>query len=242
VSRFYVKPTSIRGNTIHVSGDEAHHAIDVMRLKKGDHIVTFDGEGKEYEGTITNVTKAGVIAEILTTKTTDNERSLTITLAQAIPKKAKIDFIVEKATELGLTAIIPLHTARTIVTLSGEKKASKQKRWEKIARVASKQCGRLTVPTIHPVSAFDDVITTSNDYDLALMACLDATTQDIKRVLDGFGGTKIIVFIGPEGDFTKEEIETAREAGCTLISLGPRVLRVDTAALNVLSILRYALG
>lgn len=242
MSRFYILPENVKGTTIYIGGDEAHHILEVMRLKKGDRIVTFDGVGKEYEGIIKDAAKGKAVVEITKSSVLDKKEGVDITLVQALPKKARIDFIIEKATELGVNVIMPVHTARTVVRLDSEKRNSRLTRWGKIAVSASKQCGRLQVPKIFPIAGFKEVLKKSEDYDLAIMACLHRSARSLQEILEGFTGKSIIVFIGPEGDFTENEIEAASSSGCRPASLGPRVLRVDTAALNILSVLRYALG
>jgi 16S rRNA (uracil1498-N3)-methyltransferase len=163
-----------------------------------------------------------------------------ITLAQAIPKKAKMEHIVEKATELGVSRVIPLVTGRTIVRpdeLGREKKVLK---WKKIAAESSKQCGRVDVPPVENITRLEDLVKALDEYDLALLAHVSEKTEPIKKALTGFKSGKIIVFIGPEGDFTPEEIKMVEGKGnCRFISLGKRVLRADTAGLFVLSILNY---
>lgn len=242
MSRFFAKPEDIKGNLASISGDEAHHILDVMRLKKGDSITAFDGEGREYEGIIRDTEKKKVTIEIKNTRKVVEDGKVKITLAQSISKGDKTDFIIEKAVELGASEIIPLITERTIVRFDSRKEAAKNKRWSNIALSASKQCGRLKIPQVHPVTDFNSALNSVKNYNLALMACLCKDTMGIKEVLRDFKEGSVIVFIGPEGDFTEEEINRARNAGCRLISLGPRVLRVETAALNILSILQYELG
>jgi len=242
MSRFYIKPENVKGTTIYIGGEEAHHILEVMRLKEGDRIVTFDGIGKEYEGVIRDVARGKAVVEITKSSVLDKKEGIAITLAQALPKKAKIAFIIEKATELGVDAIMPIHTARTVVRLDSEKRNSRFSRWGRIAVSASKQCGRLQVPKIFPITDFEEAIKKLEDYDLAIMACLHRDTRSLREILEDFSGKSIIVFIGPEGDFTEKEIEAASSSGCRLASLGPRVLRVDTASLNILSVLRYALS
>jgi len=138
--------------------------------------------------------------------------------------------------------VIPMSSARTIVKIDDKNKGSKRERWQRIAVAASKQCGRLETPEIEDLVTFPEVVKRIRNYDLALVACLGKETKNIKEVITKFKKRNLIIFIGPEGDFTKEEIEAAKKEGAELISLGERVLRVDTAAINILSILQYELG
>jgi len=242
MSRFYIKRQNIKGKNIFINGDEAHHILDVMRLKNGNRIVAFDGQGNEYEGIIKDTKKTELLLEIINVRNLEPVKKLNITLVQAIPKKAKIDFIIEKAVELGVDTIIPMRSSRTIVKFDKEKKESRYKRWQRITLSASKQCGALSVPIVYPVAEFGDIVKKAKAYDLAIMPCLYKETQGIKKVIRGFTGKTILVFIGPEGDFAEGEIKTAKNEGCKLVSLGCRVLRADTAAINALSILQYELG
>jgi len=165
-----------------------------------------------------------------------------VTLAQCVPKKEKMDYIVEKATELGVYSIIPLLSERTIVKPAEKSASNKITRWKKIAREAAKQCGRIDVPQITEIKKFYNVIDKIDSFDLALMACLSEETIGIKESINDFESGKIIIFIGPEGDFTSEEITMAKETSCKLISLGRRILKSDTAGLYVLSIMNYELS
>ncbi|MBN1353516.1 MAG: 16S rRNA (uracil(1498)-N(3))-methyltransferase [Candidatus Omnitrophica bacterium] len=245
MSRFYAPPENINGNFIHINGQEAKHILKVMRLAEDDKVVVFDGTGREYAGFIKEIRPSGgintksVIIEIVSTKTPKEDKFPEITLAQCVPKREKMDYIVEKTTELGVSAIIPLVSERTVVDISGKKAADKRARWERIAVEAAKQCGRTDVPEIKNVQKLSCAQGGASDYDLALMACLREDTLQIRDAISGFTGGKIIVFIGPEGDFTPGEIKTAEETNCRLISLGKRVLKSDTAPIYAISVLNH---
>ncbi len=242
MSRFYVPKESVSGNHIRISGSQAHHIVDVMRLNKLDKVVTFDGTGREYIGFIKDIKGKSVTVEIVETRTPSGKAAAKITLIQAIPKKDKMDYIAEKATELGVQAIIPLVTARTIPDWDEQKKAAHVARWRKIAIEASRQCGRSDIPEVEDVATFSRLAAGVSDYDLALIAALDDKAEPLKSVLGGFKGGKIAVAIGPEGDFTPAEIKEAARAGFRLVNLGSRVLKSDTAGLAVLAILNYELS
>lgn len=240
MSRFYASPNCIRQGKIILCGREAHHARDVMRLKDGDKILVFDGSGKEYAGVIEDVTKQSILVRI--DKVIERDSNLCrLALIQAIPKLNKMDTIVEKAAELGVERIVPVITARTIVQTEGLKAGLKTQRWKRIAFAASKQCGRVVVPVVDRIMSFKDSLSYAKDYELAIIPCLCEGTKALRGVLKNSNAGSAVVFIGPEGDFTEEEIAAAGDAGIIPVLLGREVLRSDTAAVSVLSILNYEL-
>jgi len=242
MSRFYVPPENVKNNLIYITGDEAHHIKNVMRLKESDSVVVFDGTGREYTGFIKETQPKKVIVEIIKTKVPITSKHAEITLAQAIPKKSKMDFIVEKATELGASAIMPILSERTVVRLDGDKSKSRCLRWQKVATQAAKQCGRHDIPKVARLEKFYFALDRMPNYDIGLLACLSEETERIKNAISRFEGGKIILFIGPEGDFTPDEITMAKNAKCRLITLGRLVLKSDTAAISALSVLNYELS
>ena len=237
MSRFFVPRASVKGNTISVSGEEAHHILDVMRLKLSDSVTTFDGTGKEYTGVITKADKRSLVIEVKKVREYKQEPGSHITVIQAIPKRERIEYFIEKATELGVSGIIPVTTARTIPDWSDEKKVSHVERWRKLAREASKQCGRLDIPEISKITEFKDLLVKMPKEGLKLIAALDERAVPIKALLRDFKGGSAIIAIGPEGDFTPDEVKMAVDSGFLIVSLGPRVLKSDTAGLFVLSVI-----
>jgi 16S rRNA (uracil1498-N3)-methyltransferase len=242
MGRFYVPRESVREGKIFINGPEAHHIVHVMRLRKADKGVAFDGEGKEYQGVIREVRPKGLTIDIVQTRDIVTEDSVSVTLAQAIPKKEKMDYIVEKAVEIGLRSIIPVQTARTVVRLAAERAPSRVERWRRIAREAAKQCGSQTVPTVERVVDFDTLLGMMGKYELCLMACLAGDTAYIKEVLKAERPETVLLCIGPEGDFAPEEIGRARSNGAKLVSLGQRVFKSDTASLAALAMIHYEYG
>ena len=239
MSRFFVPRESIKGNAILISGPEAHHMLDVMRLKKGEEVTAFDGEGKEYEGVIKEIKEKSLVVEIKETRDVSGKRKVLITIGQAIPKKEKMDYIIEKATEMGARSIIPIETARSIVKIRPNGGKARLERWQRIALEAAKQSGNPTVPKVERISGFDEAIAKAGDYDLKILACLDREAEDIKSVLRAYKPESVILFVGPEGDFTKEEIGKAKAAGARLVNLGNTVLKSDTAALAMIAMINY---
>lgn len=239
MSRFFIPKGSVKGNNIHINGDEAHHILDVMRLKVLDKVVTFDGTGKEYVGFIKDAGKKSLVVEVVETRLPLTKEYSRVTLMQAIPKKDKMDYIVEKATELGVFSIVPVVTKRTIPDWGQSKTRANTERWRKIALEAAKQCGRRDIPEIREGVDFGSALKRSGDYDLALIAALCDGSITLKAALAGFKGGTIAVAVGPEGDFTPDEVKMAKEARFKLVSLGSRILKSDTAGLALLSVLNY---
>ena len=251
MSRFFVPKEFVKADSIYITGLEAHHILDVMRLKVSDEVVVFDGTGREYTGIVKAADRKSLEVRIKSARESScRERSPLLTLIQAITKKDKMDYIAEKATELGVSRIIPVTTERTIPEWNDAKKASIVERWRKLAREAAKQCGRTDIPQIRPITDLKRAITgavcsgengdnTAPVYDLKLMAALADGAITLKCALNSSRGGNIIIAIGPEGDFTPEEISEAKENGFKIVSLGLRVLKSDTAGLAVLSMINY---
>lgn len=239
MSRFYIPSGSIKDDKIQISGKEAHHILNVMRLKVSDEITVFDGTGTEYTGIIEDVRRNHLGIKITQKRNITSGERFDIALIQSVPKKNKMGYIVEKATELGVNVIIPVITARTIPEWSEAKKGARIGRWEKIAQEAAKQSGRTSLPSINPLSTLQEALKYVNGYDMKLIAVLNEKTVKLKDILRGAPGGKIAIAIGPEGDFTAQETEEAQKLGFKAVTLGPRVLKSDTAALAVISMVNY---
>ena len=217
--------------------DEAHHCRHVLRLKDGDTVNIFDGRGHEAQCAIVKITNQAVQLNVLTQTSTPALRCR-ITLAQAVPKKS-MDLIVQKATELGVTAIVPVLSERTIVRIDED--AAKLDRWREIALESCKQCGNNWLPVIEPPRKATEFFANAGKFDLKLIASLQPGAQPLKQILPAQMPASVLVLIGPEGDFTPVEISEACNAGCLPLSLGPLILRAETAAIYTLSILHHEL-
>lgn len=225
-----------------LSAEEAHHALHVLRLKVGDTLNLFDGRGHEAQARIAEISKDAVRLAMLQ-QSSSPPLPCRITLAQAIPKKS-MDLIVQKATELGVASIVPLVSDRSVVKPDEDSK--RLDRWRDIALDSCKQCGNNWLPEIHPPQKAANFLSSLGRFDLKLIGSLQPDARPLKEILSGtpppgHSGTSVLILIGPEGDFTPAELNLAKSAGCLPLSLGPLVLRAETAAIYTLSILHHEL-
>ena len=240
MNRFFVEKVS--GNKAVIPDKEQlHHIKDVLRLKTGDEIEIADAGGNDYSGVITSIGGKQVEVKV-TLKKAAGEEVLKLTVACAIPKNTRFDDVVDFLTQLNVERIIPMQTERVIVKLEGEKAEERRRRWVKIAESAAKQSCRSRIPVIEPLTNFAEVILKSEDYDLKLIPNLDGERQLIRDVVAAHKPRNIIALIGPEGDFTPEEVKAAVASGFLPVSLGNTVLRVATAAIAVASYIKFAAG
>lgn len=243
--RIVIPEKNITSDTISITGNQARHLALVLRVKPSDMIEVLDGSGYKYECRIVAVHKKGMTAEIVDKAPYSAESPLRITLVQSIAKGEKMDLVIQKATELGVQRIVPVITEHSQV-----KQTNKAARWRRIALSAAQQSGRDRVPDIDgPVelTAFLHSILPlkKGDKDGSLKLILSETYKEknLKKLLSDSGGIMDFnILIGPEGGFSKEETESAVEKGFIEVSLGPRILRTETAPLTALSIIQYELG
>lgn len=243
MNKFFCKNSDIQADTIIISDKEdVHHIKNVLRLKKDESIEVSDETGNEYICEICRIENEVHLVIKNKIPSTGKNQEMELTVAVAIPKKGKIDDIIDKLVQLGAHRVIPLKTERVIVKLDKHKEAIRFSRWKKIALCAAKQCKRNDLPVIEPVKSFKEVLANSSGFDLKLIPHLSGSRRGLKDVLDKFTKEKqnlaVIVLIGPEGDFSEEEVNLALSAGFLPITLGSLVLRVDTAAIAVASFIR----
>jgi len=245
--RCYIQHNNWQGTYAFPSKDELHHITHVMRLKIGETVEIFDGEGHEARAIVVNETGdhdspilLKIVSDVITV-----EQSVKLTLFQAIPKGKRIDTLIEKCTELGVNEIVPMMTERVVVKISDSKSEThKISRWQSIALSAAKQCGRADIPSITEVVSIQDVFDKFEKPTLILIASLDDSAVRLQELIQKIKSEGelidcIGVFIGPEGDFTEKEHDFLVEQGGIPVSFGKLIMRVETASIYATSILAY---
>jgi 16S rRNA (uracil1498-N3)-methyltransferase len=241
--KFFVQKEFINENIVNIIGEDVKHIYKVLRLECGDKIIVNDTCGNEFLSVITYVDKQKVEAKLEEKINKNNESPINVYLFQGLPKSSKMDLIVQKGVELGIKEITPVITQRVVVKNEiGEFK--KLDRWNKIALEACKQSKRSIISTINNPIYFDDLIKNSDQFDLIVVPYENAENFGIKSMIKEINKDikSIAIIIGPEGGFEASEIETLKEKGAYIVTLGPRILRTETAGFVCTSILQYELG
>lgn len=244
--RFYISPENWNPDALSLSGAEAHHARDVLRMKRGDRAVLFNGRGREITAAIVDLTGYEVRLRKLHETETPPFRCR-ITLGQAVPKGKNMDLIVQKAVEIGAAEIAPLISERTIVDLDKKEAEQKKAKWQQIAIEAAKQCGQNWLPQVNAPRKLKDFFSDAGSFDLRLIGSLQPDAIHLRKILADYTDQhrdrprNVLMLVGPEGDFTPAELGLAKTNGCLPITLGPIILRVETAAIYCLSVLSYEL-
>lgn len=238
--RFHLQPENWESSTL--DAEESHHCLHVLRLSEGDRITVFDGAGREGQAVIASTAGSRAKLKISSTSTTPPP-PCAITLAQAVPKGKNMDLIVQKAVELGAARIVPLLSDRTIVQVESGDAERKKEKWSAIALEACKQCGQNHLPEVAGPVTPKAFVERLEKGDMHLIASLQPDARPIKTVLAEYGKmpARVTIFVGPEGDFTPAEIALAKSHGCQPVTLGPIILRTETAAIYCLSVLAHEL-
>jgi len=240
MNRFFID--KVTGDKANISDKEQlHHLKNVLRLKVHDEVGVSDADGNDYTGVIISIDRKQAEVKVTLNKAA-RENTVKLTVACAIPKNTRFDDVIDFLTQLGVERVIPMRTERVIVKLEEEKAEERHKRWVKIAQSAAQQSQRRRIPVIEHLADFNDVIFKGGDYDLKLIPNLSGERKLIRDVLAGHKPHNIIVLVGPEGDFTPNEVTLAINSGFLPVSLGDTVLRVATAAIAVASYIKFAFG
>lgn len=244
--RFYLTPGACNGSTLVLTDGEAHHALHVLRVRPGARVTILDGAGQEFLCEVEATERAQLRLQILERKV-DAASRCEITLCQALPKGKIIESIIQKATELGVSKIVPLLSERVVADIDEKGARDKQAKWQGVAVEAIKQCGSPWLPQVCLPATPADFLARTEHVELALIASLQPGSRHPREYFDAFrqkngrAPQSIQIWIGPEGDFTTGEVGKVEAAGVFPITLGPRVLRTETAAIYCLSVINYEL-
>ncbi len=241
--RFFTSSDLIGGEYLTVEGADVHHIRNVLRMKAGEDIEAVDENGLVYTCRIETLEKNVITARILFSEPAETELPSRVILYMGLPKFEKMELIIQKAVELGVSEVVPVKTARCVVKLDEKRSATKLERWKGIAEAAAKQSKRGIIPTVRGVMSFKEALTEASKLDHSIIPYekaegIESSRQAIENVKPG---ESVGIFIGPEGGFEVSEVEDAIASGAESITLGKRILRCETAAITVLSILMFHL-
>ncbi len=242
--KFFVTPDKINDNKIIIDTDDVTHISRVLRLGAGDTLTVCDSRGIDYEARIETVEAKRIVCEIISKKQSASEPPIKVTLFQGLPKASKMEYIIQKTTELGISEIVPVKLSRCVVKLDGQKdERKKTDRWQKISEAAAKQSGRGIVPKIGDVITLGEVIERSKEFDIFFVPYECEEQKTLKETLLSKDNVKTVGFIiGPEGGFDAAEAELIRNSGIETVTLGKRILRTETAGEAVLAMTMYEIG
>lgn len=244
MTRFFISSDQIKDNSVILKGEDRHHLLNVLRRGPGDEITVLNGKGEEYLVRITEATVDQVKGEIVKQVERQSEPRVKITLVQSLPKADKFEWILQKNTELGVSRFQPVFTERSNIKLDQAAQSRKLERWNKIIQEAAEQSGRQIIPVLEPIRRWSEMLAAYSGAGLVLIPWEGESGQSLKQVLErqpGIPGS-VTVLIGPEGGFSLKEVEEAKEKGAIPVTLGPRILRTETAGLVVASALLYHFG
>ncbi len=242
--KFFVDKKDISEKKAVISGSDVAHITKVLRLSTGACLTLCDGEGTDYMAQIAEVEKDRIILTIESSVPSETEPEVLVTLFQGLPKASKMEYIIQKCTELGVHGIVPIATKRAVVKLeNAQAEKKKLDRWNKIAQEAVKQCGRGKIPKVCEVSDVAGVCKRAEEFDLLLLAYEEERECSLSSVLRAYPSVKNVgIIIGPEGGFAPEEAEMLQNSGAKSVSLGKRILRTETAGHTVLTAVLYECG
>ncbi len=238
---FFAQHENIHDTYIEIIGTDVNHIKNVLRFKEGDELLISSGDNVDYSCHIAELGYDKIIAAIDSKDDVGKELPSKVYLFQGLPKGDKMEFIIQKMTELGVYSIIPVAMKRSVVKLDSKKADSKVKRWNAIAESAAKQSKRSIIPEVTEVMTFKQALETAAGIDVKLLPyeCADGM-EKTKNIIEGLhGGESTAIFIGPEGGFDIEELELAKKSGWEVITLGKRILRTETAGMMLMSVLMY---
>ncbi len=241
MNRFFIDPAFSDPGQFRIGGSDLHHIRKVLRLRVGEIITVVTPDGREWEARLDRIDGSEAAGTLLSDVSIQREADLSLTLVQGLPKGTKMDDIIQKGTEVGMTAFIPLICERSIVRLDKDQGATKSARWQKIAEEAAKQARRTVIPSVSLPMSWDRVLSQKPDDTVDILLWEQEEKVSLKQVWQQYGPMKKVrIFCGPEGGFSSGEAEKAISSGAHAVTLGPRILRTETAGLVAAAALLYA--
>lgn len=241
MQRYFISEKQINNDYIKIVGEDVHHLKNVLRVSCGDSILCCNGQGMDYLTQIRMVSSQEVECEIIERTSSRGEPKVRITIAQSLPKREKFEWVLQKGTEIGAIRFIPFYSERTTVKFDKKKVDQKLYRWRKIVKEAAEQAHRGVIPEVATPTSWIELLHLIPQKEVAFLA-YENGGKKLSRQLGATSYKDILIVIGPEGGFTQTEVTKAQECGATLISLGPRILRTETAPLVLLSNILYQSG
>jgi 16S rRNA (uracil1498-N3)-methyltransferase len=243
MTRFFIPATQIRGDRVTLEGGDHHHLLNVLRKSTGDEIEIFNGKGEGYIARIVEIYSGHTVAAIVKSTGKQTEPRIAIRLVQSLPKSDKFEWILQKNTELGVSDFLPVISERSLIKLDAAAQIKKRERWEKIIKEAAEQSGRGVIPRLQPVLEWRELLGAFPS-GLVLLPWEGEQDRSLKDVLGATAAIpdELSVIIGPEGGFARTEVERLRDLGAVTVTLGPRILRTETAGLVAVAAILYHYG
>lgn len=249
MQRYFIPPGQLTETEAIVTGDDAHHIVNVMRARPGDSIIVSDGVSREARAVLTEIGKSRVAASVAEALPMTAEPVIHVTIAQSLPKGDKMETIIQKGTEIGAVRFVPFLSERTVVQYDDKKETKRLERWRKVAKEAAEQAHRNRIPAVEPPLAWERLLQSAREADAAFFCYEKETDSTLKEALrqaiaarGGAAGMSAFLIVGPEGGFSEREAQEARQAGCVPVKLGARILRTETAGMVGLTCLLYEAG
>lgn len=253
MQRYFVAVEQFGDSKVRIVGEDAHHAVRVMRTKPGDKFIVSDGQSRTALVSVLEASPSIIKAEIVEMMDNDSEPEWAVTIAQSLPKADKMELVIQKGTEIGAIAFIPFQSERMIVQYDAKKEAKRIERWSKIAKEAAEQAHRSRIPVIEPVHSWRGLMKSAAEYDLVLFCYereghlahgrgIRTAVQQWASRIDVVSNPKVLLIVGSEGGFTDREAAEAEASGAVLVGLGRRILRTETAGIVGLTCLLYESG
>ena len=238
--KFFVEPSKVDGTSIIIDTEDVGHITRVLRMSEGEKITVCDSCGVDYEAEISEISKNSIICKILSSQKSDTEPAVKVTLYQALPKASKMEYIIQKTTELGVSSVVPVIMSRCVSKINDKKDGMKKaERWRKIAESAAKQSGRGIIPFVEEPITFDEAVKRLCNTELAFAPYECEEINTVKSVLREKPFKEAAFIIGPEGGFDPAEADKLKNAGIKTVTLGKRILRTETAGEAVVAMIMY---